>query len=557
MNQVSRSNFDIDGTILFVSDKPMKRHFIFFLLFFCLALLAACTFLEGALLKTRGLGPSDEKRDIIDVAHNILAKYDRDSSYPGLSITYPYHESVFPPEIAAPTFVWEDTNPLSKSWLAVVRFSSKKKPAVAIVGQKRWTPAKDVWEIIKSNSVHAPAEVAILGIAQQAEYQITSADRISFTTSKHNVESAIFYRQVPLPFILSKKSFERTRWRLGHISSYNKPAVVMENIPVCASCHMFSKDGRFMSMEMNYKNDSGAHFIAPIETHIRLNKDHFFTWSDVPRKGALPPTRGLFGKMSPSGRYVISTVNEISYAAITNDLIFSQLFFPTFGILAIYDVANKKFFMLPGADDYRFVHANPNWSPDEKNIVFARAKTKNEIHEDILNIKTHIEDTDIYELNKTYNIQFDLYRIPFNQGKGGRPEPLYGASKNGMSNYFARYSPDGKWIVFTQSKTGIMLQPDSQLFIIPASGGIARKMRCNRSLFNSWHSWSWNSRWLLFSSKANTPYTEIFITRVDENGNDSPPVLLSRFSESGYAANVPEFVPIQPDALKMIEIKDH
>jgi Tol biopolymer transport system component len=124
-----------------------------------------------------------------------------------------------------------------------------------------------------------------------------------------------------------------------------------------------------------------------------------------------------------------------------------------------------------------------------------------------------------------------------------------------MSNYFARYSPDGKWIVFTQSKTGIMLQPDSQLFIVPSEGGRARKMNCNRKLFNSWHSWSPNGKWLLFSSKVNSPFTEIFMTHIDENGNDSPPVLLSRFSDSAYAANVPEFVNIKPDAINEIRVQ--
>jgi len=50
------------------------------------------------------------------------------------------------------------------------------------------------------------------------------------------------------------------------------------------------------------------------------------------------------------------------------------------------------------------------------------------------------------EEGKTF--QYDLYRIPFNEGRGGVPEPLAGASDNGMSNYFPKYSPDGKWIVF-------------------------------------------------------------------------------------------------------------
>ena len=102
-----------------------------------------------------------------------------------------------------------------------------------------------------------------------------------------------------------------------------------------------------------------------------------------------------------------------------------------------------------------------------------------------------------------------------------------------------------------------MLQPDSELFIIPAAGGEARRMRCNRKLFNSWHSFSPNGKWMLFSSKANTPFTEIFLTHIDENGVDSPPVRLSRFSDAHYAANVPEFVNIEPGAIKKINISAH
>jgi Tol biopolymer transport system component len=155
-------------------------------------------------------------------------------------------------------------------------------------------------------------------------------------------------------------------------------------------------------------------------------------------------------------------------------------------------------------------------------------------------------------MNREFPIQFDIWRLPFNDGQGGSPEPLTGASKNGMSNYFARYSPDGRWIVFTQSKNGIMLQPDSRLFIVPSGGGVAREMRCNQKQFNSWHSWSPNGRWLLFSSKVNSMYTEIFITHIDENGNDSVPVCLSQFSDANMAANLPEFVSLNAGRIENI-----
>ena len=40
--------------------------------------------------------------------------------------------------------------------------------------------------------------------------------------------------------------------------------------------------------------------------------------------------------------------------------------------------------------------------------------------------------------------RYDLYKIPFNDGNGGVAEPLAGASDNGMSNFFAQYSPGRK-----------------------------------------------------------------------------------------------------------------
>ena len=59
---------------------------------------------------------------------------------------------------------------------------------------------------------------------------------------------------------------------------------------------------------------------------------------------------------------------------------------------------------------------------------------------------------------------------------------------------------------------------------------------------NSWHSWSPNSRWLVFSSKSKGPYTQLYLTHIDEDGNDSPPVLLENMAFNNKAANIPEFL---------------
>jgi Flp pilus assembly protein TadD len=159
---------------------------------------------------------------------------------------------------------------------------------------------------------------------------------------------------------------------------------------------------------------------------------------------------------------------------------------------------------------------------------------------------TREEVSEFFEGGKKF--RFDIYCIPFNNGKGGTPTPLPGASHNEKSNYFPRFSPDGKWIVFCQSDSFMLLRPDSTLYIMPSSGGAPRRMRCNFSgKMNSWHSWSPNGRWLVFASKVGGPFTQLWLTHIDSEGNDTPAVLLEHFTAADRAANIPEFVNVLPE----------
>jgi len=117
-----------------------------------------------------------------------------------------------------------------------------------------------------------------------------------------------------------------------------------------------------------------------------------------------------------------------------------------------------------------------------------------------------------------------------------------------MSNYFPRFTPDGKWMIYCQAESFMLLMPDSKLFIQALDGGEPRRMNCNTDNMNSWHSISPNSKWMVFSSKAYGPYTQLFLTHIDENGNDSPPLFLEYFASDQRAANIPEFVNTNPEA---------
>ena len=477
---------------------------------------------------------------------DILAVYQQHADYGGITIEYPLDGTLFPPEMIPPAFRWKDSVAASRAWLVRIEFSDGSPLAHFPVRRQQWTPRPEEWDNIKQRSLEQETQVVILGIDPREPARILSRGRMSFKTSKDRVEAPLFYREVTLPFVEANKHLPGIRWRFGSIASPKPPPVVLKGLPVCGNCHSFSRDGKTLAMDVDYANRKGSYVITTVKEQIVLSSKDIITWTDQENT---EQTYGLLSQISPDGRHAVSTVKDMSVFVPKPEVAFSQEFFPVKGILCVFDRETGSFRDLPGANDPNFVQSNPTWSPDGEYIVFARAKAP-----DLRNTKhqghvwlTPIESREFITSGEPF--LFDLYRIPFNDGKGGTAEPLEGASSNGMSNYFARYCPDGRWIVFCRAKSYMLLQPDSELYIIPAQGGNARRLRCNTSRMNSWHSFSPNGKWLVFASKAYSDYTQLCLTHIDENGCSTPAVLLPHLTAPGRAANIPEFVNTHPGAI--------
>lgn len=471
-----------------------------------------------------------------------------------IEILQPFDGAVYPRDLAPPLFHWRAGALEQREavrWEVTIRFTDDREPVRATVRTPEWRPDAATWELIKRESLNRPARLVVTGARALATEQAMGEATATFSTSPDPVGAPIFYRDVNLPFVEAVKDPSDIKWRFGSVSSADPPRVVLENMPVCGNCHSFSADGQVFGMDVDYANSKGSYVVTPTAPEIALAPRDIITWDEFRREdGEL--TFGLLSQVSPDGRWVVSTVKDKSVFVPQPSLAFSQLFFPVKGILALYHRESSQFRPLPGADNPALVQSNPAWSPDGQYVVFARAPAHDLSHTAGQGkvLLTPEECREFAQEGRPF--RFDLFRLPFNDGRGGQAEPLEGASGDGRSNFFPKYSPDGRWIIFCKAANYMLLQPDSELYIIPASGGPARRLNGNLSRMNSWHSWSPNGRWLVFSSKALSDYTQLFLTHLSPDGESAVPVLLDRFTATNRAANIPEFVNLPADGIVKI-----
>jgi hypothetical protein len=510
-------------------------------------------------------------------------------------VDYPEDGSIFPPEITPPTFLWRDGAKGVASWRidvsfgagpAAIRAASKgarlriggiDPDCVAVTNEPpkltpqlsaahTWTPDAVTWQAIKRRSAESAATVTITGFRDAAPDQAVSRGKVVIRTSKDPVGAPIFYRDVPLMPAevergvikpLGAQALPFVAWRLRNVGE-PRGRVVMDNLPVCANCHSFSLDGKTMGMDLDgLESDRGMYMFAAVKPQLTIRKQEVVQWSSPQGRLRGNVRIGFMSQVSPDGRYVATTINPAAleapsleppsnyYVANFRDYRFLQVFYPGRGLVNWYSRETGVLRPLPGAADPRYVQMGAVWSPDGQYLVFARAQATDPNPPGVPLAKFANDPNEL-------PIQYDLYRIPFHNGEGGEPRPIAGASANGMSNSFPKVSPDGRWIVFVQSRNGQLMRPDSQLYIVPAAGGPARRMRCNTPLMNSWHSFSPNGRWLVFSSKARSPYTQLYLTHIDADGADSPAILIDNTTAANRAANIPEFVNIPPGGLLQI-----
>lgn len=236
----------------------------------------------------------------------------------------------------------------------------------------------------------------------------------------------------------------------------------------------------------------------------------------------------------PSGRYIAFSMNntkQIIHSSSTNRVEVTDLE----SDIVFYDVAKNETLCFDALASDKAFETFPCFSPDGKTLYFATAPAVS-FPDSIDKIRYSICAVD----------------IDFKEGKlVGNIDTLYNALEMGKSASMPRISPSGAILAYTVADYGNLMiwhrEADLELYDLKQQRLLDVK-KLNSEDTESYHSWSSNGRWLMFSSRRfDGLYTRPFIAYVSENGEVGKPFPLPQEDLTHYhnfemSYSLPEFM---------------
>lgn len=242
----------------------------------------------------------------------------------------------------------------------------------------------------------------------------------------------------------------------------------------------------------------------------------------------------VYPSWHPSGDFVAFSVNDTRQMFHTTDKNRVEVMDYASDIV-VYDVKRKQIVSSPLLSSATAFETFPAFSPDGKTLYFCSA--------------------DSVSMPDKYNhVRYSLCAIGYDadtRSFGNRVDTLFDARKEGKSVSFPRVSPDGKFLMFTLSAYGnfSIWHKDADLYLTDLQTNKTQPLSIlNTDDAESYHSWSSNSRWVVFSSRRTDGlYTRPFIAYIDEEGKARKPFLLPQKKKDYYdflmkSYNIPEFI---------------
>jgi len=428
-------------------------------------------------------------------------------------ITPDYLNITIPPNIAPLYFALTDS---IKEAYAIFTAKSRIVTVKAKNGQFKISEKK--WRDLLQNSIGQKISVKITLINNCKE--ILQYRPFELQVTEEKIDPYIAYRLIEPGYELWNKmgiyqrcleNFDETPVLLNTLTNEN-----------CMNCHTFCQH----SPDKMLFHLRGIHGGTIFADHGKLKK--------INTQASWMVKAGVYPRWHPDGKYVVFSTNNTSQeflAMHTNKI----EVFDFKSDLAIYDTEQDKIFSYDILRSDSSYETFPEWSPDGCWLYFCTAPA--------LDMPIEYKD-----------LKYSLVRVPFNPSDGSvgnAVDTLFSAEKTGKSTSLPRISPDGKYLAFCLFDYGTfpIWHRENDLYQINLETMETIPMTdANSDDTDSYHCWSSNGRWMIFSSRRlDKNCTRLYISYFDETGHAHTPILLPQKTSDYYdylmqSYNIPELI---------------
>lgn len=367
---------------------------------------------------------------------------------------------------------------------------------------------------------------------------------ITWHVAEEPIDPYISYRIIAPSYV----TYEELSIRQRHIENFDEQIIynnMLQSEDIngqCINCHHYR----------NYKTDN-------MQFHVRQHKGGtIIVNGDEVKKINLKTdstiSAGVYPAWHPTHNFIAYSINDTgqSFHTKNNNKIEVQ---DLKSDLILYDIDRNEVSFIE--HDTLEWEVFPAWAPDGKTLYY------NSAHYEIQNYAG--KEREIIDNYKQF--KYNIYRKSFDPETKtfGPAELVLDADTLGKSATLPRISPDGRYLLFGMAEYGCfhIWHKDADLYMIDLKNMAMRNMReLNSDDVESYHSWSSNGRWILYTSRRDDGgYTRLYIAYFDKNGRAHKPFILPQrdpyFYEDYFKSyNVPEYM-LEPVTITPQEFARH
>lgn len=373
------------------------------------------------------------------------------------------------------------------------------------------------WQKLVRSSVGQAIQVRIL-ILRKGEW--TGYPPFLLHVAKQPVDSYLAYRLIEPGYEL----WNRMGIYQRNLEDYTETAIIENKMSGynCMNCHSFC---------MQNPDQMLFHMRGSYPSTIRIEGEQVEKLNTKTPETLSPL---VYPSWHPSGRYIAFSVNKTQQAFHANHKNRIEVYDEASDVV-VYDKEKQEIVTSPLLSSEHAFETFPTFSPDGRTLYFCTAVAR-PMPEEYAEVRYNL-----------CSVSFDPQQRRF----GSTVDTLYNACAVGKSVSFPRVSPDGKYLLFTLAGYGnfSIWHKDADLYMLDLGAKSCYPLQAvNSDDVESYHSWSSNSRWVVFSSRRiDGLYTRPYLAYIDEKGQAAKPFLLPQKDPDFYhqlmkSYNLPEFI---------------